>query len=939
MGGMAIGSCVCSRLSHKWKNLLLVYAIVEAVLGCIALLFHPLFDTSLHFAYTLVIPNLQSPLQITTFKFLLATLLILPQSILLGMTFPLMSAGVLRHFPHNSGRSLATLYFCNSFGAAIGVLVCGFLLLRTVGLPGSIATAGSINLLLALSVWFLCKNDPHYPFLPQFGREAQSELSKKKINLYFPLLMLSFCTGTASFIYELSWIRMLSMVLSSSTHAFELMLSAFIFGLAMGGLWIRSKIESIRQPIFYLGLIQLIMGLLALSTIPLYNLTFEVMQWLYHTLDRTDAGYFWFNTASHGIALAVMLPTTFCAGMTLPLITSVLLRQGHGEKSIGSVYACNTVGALLGIGFAIHLGMPYLGLKGLLCVGAALDIGVALFLFFLLKEYKGRKPVFAAGAIGAGALLFGLLLAKLDFYKMSSSVYRSGILYSQQVAELLYHKDGKTSTVTLQRIGPSVNIRTNGKIDAAINSQRVGSDEPTMVLAGAIPLVLHPDAKNAAVVGLGSGLTSHTLLCSSALDEVDTIEIEQAIVKAARGFMPRVARAYSDPRSRIHIDDAKSFFSTQQKKYDIIISEPSNPWVSGVADLFTKEYYATLPNFLNDQGIYVQWLQLYEFNMDLVATIMKALSPHFDDYALYMATGGDLLVVARKGGKLDKHSDRLFSYAPMRKELQWIGVHTLGDITVRRLGAKEVFEPLFQSFTIRANSDYYPILDLSAAKARFLGETADYLSRLNYSSLPVARLLDDFDQGRSKSLPIHAVQHNSREIGNLMSGKIARVMRDCYYSCDLDEAPLTDTHKRILTDFNRYFKQCEKTNANRWIAALLNFSNSILAHLTISELDAIWQDLEKGDCYDELLPEQQDWLALMHSISLRDGFKTEGLASWLLSHNIAGSKRQFGFLVAAAMLGEIMQQQPEKARVIFEKYKEHIDLRNNPDYRLLLSFF
>ena len=129
---------------------------------------------------------------------------------------------------------------------------------------------------------------------------------------------------------------MLALVLGSSTHAFELMLSAFIFGLAMGGLWIKSRIDSIKNVVVFLAIVQLIMGILALSTLPLYNYTFNVMQWLFNHLDKTDVGYALYNLSSHAIALSVMVPTTFCAGMTLPIITFTLLKYHHGEKSIGA---------------------------------------------------------------------------------------------------------------------------------------------------------------------------------------------------------------------------------------------------------------------------------------------------------------------------------------------------------------------------------------------------------------------------------------------------------------------------------------------------------------------------------------------------------------------------------------------------------------------------
>src|SRR6185436_15694391 len=175
------------------------------------------------------------------------------------------------------------------------------------------------------------------------------------------------------------WIRMLSLVLGASTHAFELMLSTFILGLALGGLAMRRRVDSARSPEQLLGWVQVAMALAALATLPVYDRTFELMEYLMKALARTDAGYLFFNLAGQGVSAMVMLPATFCAGMTLPLITGALLRRGAGERAIGQVYAANTLGAIAGVLIAVHLGLPLLGLKGTLMLGALVDalLGIA----------------------------------------------------------------------------------------------------------------------------------------------------------------------------------------------------------------------------------------------------------------------------------------------------------------------------------------------------------------------------------------------------------------------------------------------------------------------------------------------------------------------------------------------------------------------------------
>ncbi|MFI4983375.1 MAG: spermidine synthase, partial [Nevskiales bacterium] len=315
MGGMALGSWLCSRFSGDWKNLLVGYALAEAVIGACALAFHPLFVAATGAAFDFVLPALGSEFAATWFKWCLGSALILPQSILLGMTFPLMSGGLIRRHPDAPGASLAMLYFTNSLGAAVGVLASGFFMIGRLGLPGTIQAAGLMNLALAVAVWLIARGGEPRPALPLAAAQGGER------GYFRMLLAAALLTGAASFIYEIGWIRMLSLVLGASTHSFELMLSAFIFGLACGGYWVKRRIDRTADPMGLLGVVQVVMGLLAIATLPLYGAMFDAMAWIMKSVARTESGYTLYHVSSHAIALAIMFPATFCAGMTLPLIT------------------------------------------------------------------------------------------------------------------------------------------------------------------------------------------------------------------------------------------------------------------------------------------------------------------------------------------------------------------------------------------------------------------------------------------------------------------------------------------------------------------------------------------------------------------------------------------------------------------------------------------
>ena len=920
MGGMAVGSWLAARYSARWRSLLVGYALTEAAVGLLALAFHGVFTAALAVSYDHVIPWLGGPTAVTAYKWLLSAALILPESILLGMTFPLMSAGVLRLFPGRPGRSIGMLYFTNSIGAAIGVLASGFLLIRWLGLPGTIRLAGAINLLLGLAVWLLVRKATP----PGATSSAEAPAATGKLPTGWPRLLLavSLVTGLSSFVYEIGWIRMLSLVLGSSTHAFELMLSAFILGLAFGGLWIQRRIDRIAHPIRYLAIVQLAMGLLALSTLPLYGKTFEVMQWIVQGLEKTEMGYLWFNLSSNGIALAVMLPTTFCAGMTLPLITYVLLKGGFGERSIGAVYAANTVGAILGVFLAVHVGLPLLGLKGLLVAGAALDIGLGVLLLWPSIEGRwGRRPFAIAAATGVIALVGTALLVHLDDFKMASGVFRQGELLQPGAQRLLFHRDGKTATVSLveETANGMRSIRTNGKSDAAIG-MRMGmpptSDEYTMSLAAAIPVMLHPNARHAAVIGFGSGLTTHSLLSCPWIERVETIEIEPEMVEAARAFRPAVERAFSDPRGRIFIDDAKAFFSTNGRKYDLIISEPSNPWVSGVAGLFSKEFYRLVRRHLNEGGIFVQWVQLYEIDLTLVASVLKALEPEFADYAMFAPNNGDLLIVASQDRPLpDTLDDRLLGTAGFSELSRRLALGSAQDFLARKVGTKRTLSGWLAALPVPANSDYQPFLDQNAARARFLGSFAWDLLDFSRVPLPSLEMLGGLK-------PSHAsTRVNPSSYSDLSTRAFtATSLRDYHRSGWVapQVAALAPDVFAKAARLRHLLRACGEGSATvERLDLTFNMSVAMAPYLSAPEMEEFWRSLESQPCWPSISADERRWYPLLKAVGLRDGRGMVASSQDLLRSPAGRTGASGRYVASAAMLGAIASGNRAEARRVW----------------------
>jgi spermidine synthase len=744
LGGMSAGAMAVSRWTTRLKQPLYGYVGVELLVGCIGLVFHDVFQATTGWAYHTVYPHLAGTWALTAAKWGTAGALILPQSVLLGMTFPLMSAGVLRLSPGRPGRKLSLLYFSNSLGAAVGVLIAGFYLVELAGLPGTLLAAAMLNLVVAGTT--VCV------MVAARGSRAPAVAGERTspINAATPaagddrglerlLLFTSLGTAVASFIYEIDWIRMLALVLGSATHSFELMLSAFILGLAFGAWWIRARADRLKDPLRTLGMVQCLMGLLAVATLPLYLYSFEWIGVLVSTFTRSDSGYNGFTIAKYALCLLVMFPATFCAGMTLPLITRTLMARGSGERAVGAVYAWNTLGSIVGVMLGGLVLLPLIGLKPMLIVGAALDMGLGLLLLSRSRRRDQHSPrlVLATGLAAAAILAVVGAGVRFDEGVLASGVFRSGVILGPKQRDMQFYRDGRTATVSVSRMLPSglVSLATNGKPEASLSpawyqtcdSTRALSplvhDAATQTLVPLVPLAYAPRARTAAVIGQGSGMSSHLLLGNPNLKELVTVEIEPQMIAGSRMFYPANWRSFDDPRSKIVIDDAKSYFASEQRRYDLIISEPSNPWVSGVSGLFTTEFYSRIRAYLTEDGVFGQWLQVYELDDPLVLSVLAGIHQNFRSYEVYLGPNSDLIVVASNRPSLPAPDWSIFGYPALRRDLCNFIPLTPTVLDGLHLAGRAELQPLLETMS-QPNSDYYPVLDLGAERRRFRNDHA-----------------------------------------------------------------------------------------------------------------------------------------------------------------------------------------------------------------------
>ena len=273
-----------------------------------------------------------------------------------------------------------------------------------------------------------------------------------------------------------------------------------------------------------------------------------------------------------------------------------------------------------------------------------------------------------------------------------------------------------------------------------------------MVLTGALPLAIHPQARSAANIGFGSGLTTH--VCSPPARYASSTRSRSSPrwsrLRAASARATTGLRGPAQPHSHRGCQD---LLLRAQQRYDIIVSEPSNPWVSGVAGLFSEEFYRRVKRHLKPDGLFVQWLQLYEINPTLVASVFKALGRQFSDYDVYVPNDADIIIVARDGRPLPRPSKAAFSEPALVKELERIRIQAVADLDLHRLGSKALLQPYFDGFRIAPNSEYFPVLETRAPRARFMRENAFAVSQLAMLPIPALELLGDSPRRTVEQVP------------------------------------------------------------------------------------------------------------------------------------------------------------------------------------------
>ena len=456
MGGLAIGSFIAGKMVVHTKRPLLGYGLVELAIGIGGIAYHPLYNWLTGIFYDSAWTASLTSQGAEVAKVFLATGSTLPIAIAVGMTFPFIAAGLMR----KSGAevSLPMLYFTNSLGSAIGILATSYLLIPEIGNHATLCVAASINFLLAAVFSFIGiatspvpPKDDDAPEVHDEDYVAEHKLAMPPKNTWFWIAAI---TGLTSFVYEIVWIRLLSLLLGSSSHSFDQMLSAFILGLALGSA-VSGKLLK-KDSLVVLSMAQIFMAFFALCTLYFHQPFWGMMNEANQIFNPTSDGYVCWSLFKYALSLLWMVPTSFFAGMTLPLITLILTRAFKSEAPIGKVYGWNTLGSIVGSAGGGLVLLPLLQLKGALVTAALLDFAIG---FLLLVFYRKRYRYSVMFYIMVCVMIMPAIFVKFDPSLITSGVFRS--YKNMHPNEKIKVIDGKTATISFHESPVHYYVKTN----------------------------------------------------------------------------------------------------------------------------------------------------------------------------------------------------------------------------------------------------------------------------------------------------------------------------------------------------------------------------------------------------------------------------------------------------------------------------------------------
>jgi spermidine synthase len=464
-------------------------------------------------------------------------------------------------------------------------------------------------------------------------------------------------SGAAALAFQIAWVRLFSLVFGSSVYSFSAVLAVYLFGLALGSALVS---RWMRRGVSLSGFARLELGLAVVAALMLFAFS-RLPQWMFDLVARSGAGWGRLIAGEIGVTAAMLLVPCALLGAAFP-IAARLMQRGDGGQAAGFAYAVNTAGTIAGSLAAGFLAVPVLGVQGTHVAALLLSLAIgcaALGVARARRELQGMDLVWALGAAAVVAIAIAGA-PRWDPALMSTGIYRptqaSNLAIAAQAApgtgsavwrgsrreRVLFYREGVNGSVLVgsDPEGRERWLRVSGKIDAST------TDMETQVLLGLIPAALADSGARTMIIGHGSGVTAAAALAAGA-GPTEVLEIEPAVIEASRFFHGTGEDPLDDPRTKVVLGDARTHLAHGSGRYGLIISQPSNPWIAGINNLFTVDFYRKVKARLEPDGVFCQWMQTYELSPETFASLSASFLEVFGEGEVFSVWRAyDLLLVA-----------------------------------------------------------------------------------------------------------------------------------------------------------------------------------------------------------------------------------------------------------------------------------------------------
>lgn len=770
MGGLALGAWLLGRVADRSRRPLLLYGILEAVVGLSALLFPLALQVGLPVLQSLYRGGDHGTLGVLRFALAFGYLLI--PTAAMGGTLPALAR--LMTDSRGCGRTLSWLYGLNTFGAVLGTLAAGFWLLPRFGLGGTQNLTVALNLAIAVAAAALGWKVMREPSGPEAAPSPEvAQEGPEGGHFATPIVLGAYLlSGALALALEVLWTRSLLLVFGSTVYSFATMLALFLLGLAAGSFLMGLWVERFPRPLLALGLVEAGVGLVTLVSIARFNRlpTTFLDGLISHGLEWST-----YLATKVLIAAGILLPVALLFGATFPLVARLQVRTGaRVGTAVGHLYAANTLGAIAGSLLGGFVLLPALGLQRGLAITALVALGLGALLLTVRRAGDAMWPRLAcAGLLVAIGLGLWTATPKWDEKLLSAGVYFRPRAYistdnrnilDQVLGEirLVRYIEGITETAAVVETPISRMFLVDGKVEAST----LLVDMRLQRLQGHLPLLFARGQDRAVNIGLGCGITLGALKMHP-LKELHCIELEENILQTARYFSEANHSVLDDPRLTVVLNDGRNHLLLTDVQYDVITSDPFEPLVGGAANLYTKEHFENGRRRLAPGGVFAQYLPMYQLSPEDFRMIIRSFCAVYPNVSLWY-TGIDTIML----GSVEPHRldlptlEARMAHPGVRESLAEVGIASPEQLLQTFVMDPHRLPGLMEG---PLNTDETPFIEFSAPRSHLVNTTPMNLSWLleNYHPEEAPLALSE-DRARQLS-------ERARAVGELnMRANLAR---------------------------------------------------------------------------------------------------------------------------------------------------------------------